>query len=60
MNIINFSSGPLYLAVKAQVIQRIIGEYWNPGDILPSEGKLAKELNVSPGTVRKALKELNQ
>ena len=60
MNIIDFSSGPLYLAVKKQVIQRIVDEYWKPGDILPSEAKLAGELNVSPGTVRKALNELTQ
>ena len=60
MNIIDFSSGPLYLAVKQQVIERIVSEYWKPGDILPSEAKLAEELNVSPGTVRKALNELTQ
>ena len=60
MNIIDFSSGPLYLAVKQQVIERIVSEYWKPGDILPSEAKLAEQLNVSPGTVRKALNELTQ
>ena len=60
MNIIDFSNGPLYLAVKQQVIERIVSEYWKPGDILPSEAKLAEELNVSPGTVRKALNELTQ
>lgn len=58
MNIIDFSSGPLYLAVKDQVIQRIVDEYWKPGGILRSQAKLARELNVSPGTVLKALNEL--
>ena len=60
MNIIDFSSGPLYLAVKDQVIQRIVDEYWKPGNILPRQAKLARELNVSPGTVLKALNELTQ
>ncbi len=50
--------GPLYERVKDVIIQRIVGEVWRPGDLLPSEPKLAEELGVSPGTVRKALNEL--
>ncbi len=50
--------GPLYLRVKRVIIRRIVDEVWRPGDLLPSEQKLAAELDVSPGTVRKALNEL--
>jgi len=50
--------GPFYRRVKEVIIQRIINEVWRPGDLLPSEPKLAEELGVSPGTVRKALTEL--
>ncbi len=50
--------GPFYRRVKDVIIQRIINEVWRPGDRLPSEPKLAGELGVSPGTVRKALTEL--
>ena len=50
--------GPLYLRVKGVIIQRIVDEIWRPGGLLPSEQKLAVELGVSPGTVRKALNEL--
>src|SRR3546814_13279633 len=37
---------------------RLIGSYWKPGDLLPSEMQLAEELGVSQGTVRKALDEM--
>ncbi len=50
--------GPLYLRVKDTIIRRIVDEIWRPGDLLPSEHKLAAEFGVSPGTVRKALSEL--
>ncbi len=50
--------GPLYLRVKDVIIRRIVDEVWRPGDLLPSEHKLAAEFGVSPGTVRKALNEL--
>src|SRR3546814_9470675 len=37
---------------------RLIGSYWKPGDLLPSEMQLAEELGVSQGTVLKALDEM--
>jgi GntR family transcriptional regulator len=49
---------PLYQQVKDLLIGRLIGGYWKPGDLLPSEFQLAEELGVSQGTVRKALDEL--
>ncbi|HSR54974.1 MAG TPA: GntR family transcriptional regulator, partial [Alphaproteobacteria bacterium] len=49
---------PLYRQVKELLLQRVVSGYWKPGEILPSEVKLAAEFNVSQGTVRKALEEM--
>jgi GntR family transcriptional regulator len=49
---------PLYQQVKDLLMTRLIGGYWKPGDLLPSEMQLAGELGVSQGTVRKALDDL--
>ncbi|MEQ8354026.1 MAG: GntR family transcriptional regulator [Kiloniellaceae bacterium] len=49
---------PLYQQVKDLLIERLIGGYWRPGDLLPSEMQLAEQLGVSQGTVRKALDEM--
>lgn len=49
---------PLYQQVKDLLIERLIGGYWKPGNLLPSEMQLAEELGVSQGTVRKALDEM--
>lgn len=49
---------PLYKQVTDTVIQRIAEAQYPPGSILPSEFELAAELNVSQGTARKALIEL--
>ncbi|MGF1630279.1 MAG: GntR family transcriptional regulator [Kiloniellaceae bacterium] len=49
---------PLYQQVKDLLMERLIGSYWKPGDLLPSEMQLAEELRVSQGTVRKALDEM--
>jgi GntR family transcriptional regulator len=51
-------AGPLYKQVKERLIHHLVGETWGPGDVLPSEPKLAERFGVSPGTVRKALDEL--
>ena len=48
----------LYKQVTDTVIQRIIDAQYPPGSILPSEFELAAQLNVSQGTARKALIEL--
>jgi len=49
---------PLYMQVEEHVKQLIVEQRWKPGEILPNEFKLAEELGVSQGTVRKALNGL--
>jgi len=49
---------PLYKQVEEYVTQLIVEQRWKPGEMLPSEFQLADELNVSQGTVRKALNAL--
>jgi GntR family transcriptional regulator len=49
---------PLYRQVKQLLLQRVVSGDWKPGQILPSEAKLAEQFNVSQGTVRKALEEM--
>lgn len=50
-----FPFRPLYLQVKESLVGRLIDGRWLPGQIIPSEMDLARELGVSQGTVRKAL-----
>ncbi len=49
---------PLYQQVVDIMMRRIAEGQWKSGQMLPSEPKLAQELGVSPGTVRKALDQL--
>ena len=49
---------PLYMQIKELFVANISGGRWSPGDVIPSEIQLAKELGVSQGTVRKAITEL--
>lgn len=49
---------PLYVQIKELFINKISDKEWLPGDIIPSEIVLAKNLNVSLGTIRKAIAEL--
>lgn len=46
---------PLYAQVRDAMVQRLINGTWQPGQMIPSEMELAKEIKVSQGTVRKAL-----
>lgn len=46
---------PLYLQVKESLVRRLIDGSWQPGQLIPSEMELAREMGVSQGTVRKAL-----
>ena len=52
------STKPLYAQVEEIIRQRLIDNYWKPGEALPSEFQLADELDVSQGTVRKALNDM--
>jgi GntR family transcriptional regulator len=53
-----FSTRPLYLQVRDALADRIARREWQPGAILPNEVELSRQLQVSQGTVRKALSEL--
>ena len=50
-----FSYRPLYLQVKDSLVRRLIDGVWQPGQLIPSEMELAREVGVSQGTIRKAL-----
>lgn len=49
---------PLYLKIKEHVTGRIREGAWRPGDRIPSESELTRELGVSRMTVNRALREL--
>jgi GntR family transcriptional regulator len=49
---------PLYRQVYDSLVKQIADGSWRPGAALPSEQALAARLNVSQGTVRKALDSL--
>jgi len=49
---------PLYAQIKSVLIRRIAEGEWPDGQALPSEWDLASQMDVSQGTVRKALGEL--
>jgi GntR family transcriptional regulator len=55
---VQFSTRPLYLQVRDALADRIARREWQPGAILPNEVELSRQLQVSQGTVRKALSEL--
>ena len=49
---------PLFRQVKQRLIRLIEARHFAPGDCLPSETELASSLQVSIGTLRKAVDEL--
>lgn len=49
---------PLYLQVRDVLVDRILAGEWKPGIPTPTEHQLSAELNVSLGTVRRALKQM--
>lgn len=49
------SKKPLYLSVRDVLVQHISSGAWKPGSAIPNESDLAREMGVSPGTVRRAL-----
>jgi len=50
-----FAYRPLYVQVKDRLVRRLIDGAWLPGQLIPSEMELAREIGVSQGTIRKAL-----
>jgi GntR family transcriptional regulator len=49
---------PLYKHVKDQIIEALRTGEWRPGDILPSESRLAERYDVGISTIRAAVSEL--
>ena len=49
---------PLYRQVHDIIVRKVVEGVWKPGEALPSEQALARELGVSQGTVRKVLDAL--
>jgi GntR family transcriptional regulator len=49
---------PLYKHVKNEIIQSLTRGEWKPGEMLPSEPKLAERYGVGVSTVRAAIGEL--
>lgn len=58
--IVNETPGfrPLYRQVYDIVVRRVAQGVWRPGEALPSEQNLARELGVSQGTIRKVFDAL--
>jgi GntR family transcriptional regulator len=50
---------PAFVRLARHIRERIIGGEWLPGQLLPGEEALARELKVSVGTVRKAFDVLS-
>ncbi len=51
---------PAYIQISEMLIRDISAGHMLPGDRLPPEREMAKEMNVSVGTLRKALAELQR
>lgn len=51
-------SEPLYLRLRRALLECLSTGRWMPGDKMPAEGELARELGVSLGTVQKVLNGL--
>jgi len=49
---------PLYLEVKNRIVESLIAGEWRPGEVMPSEPKLAERYSVGINTIRAALSEL--
>jgi GntR family transcriptional regulator len=46
---------PLYAHIRDRFVRHLVDGVWTPGMLIPSEMELARQLQVSQGTVRKAL-----
>lgn len=51
---------PLYARLRDQLASRIAKGEWAPGDMIPSENRLAEEYGVAVATMRMALKQLSE
>ncbi|WP_075111760.1 GntR family transcriptional regulator [Noviherbaspirillum massiliense] len=50
---------PVFVRLARHIRERIVGGEWLPGQLLPGEEALAREMKVSVGTVRKAFDVLS-
>jgi GntR family transcriptional regulator len=57
---LRLAAQPLHLQLRRALVQRIASGEWRHGDVIPNENELAREFNLSPGTVRKALDWMEQ
>lgn len=51
---------PLHLQLRRALLRRIASGEWRHGEVIPNENQLAREFNLSAGTVRKALEWMEQ
>ena len=51
---------PLYQRLRDDLSTKIAGQFWRPGEALPSEQDLASQYGVASGTIRKAIESLVQ
>ena len=51
---------PKYFQIHQELLSRIKENVWAPGSSIPSEAELCQQYQVSRGTVRRALDELNR
>jgi GntR family transcriptional regulator len=49
---------PLHVQVKQALTDRMVGRTWKPGDLVPGDLELCRQLGVSRTTIRQALTEL--
>ncbi len=49
---------PLYREVQWRITRALAAGDWKPGEAIPSESRLARQFNVSIGTIRRAVDEL--
>ena len=54
----NATAAPLYREVQWRITRALAAGDWKPGEAIPSESRLAREFNVSIGTIRRAIDEL--
>jgi GntR family transcriptional regulator len=54
----NLTFSPLYKEVKIRITRGLAAGEWKPGEPIPSESRLARQFDVSIGTIRKAIDEL--
>ncbi|OLV18860.1 FadR/GntR family transcriptional regulator [Deinococcus marmoris] len=55
----NLRPEPLHAAVARELMARVMGGHYKPGDLLPIEPKLVTEFGVSRTVIREAVRSLN-